>query len=430
MFKSLLLWKLRIFSKAILKKYRPDVIGVTGSVGKTSAKEAIAEVLASKFRIRASQKNYNNEVGVPLTIIGIKAPPNRSIFKWIVVFFTALHRIIIRDTTYPEILVLEMGADKIGDIKYLTDMAPCKVGVLTFISHAHTEIFKTLKKIAQEKRVIISHLAQDGFAVLNFDNNIVMENSSVTKAEKITYGFKPGADFQATDVKTIKEDGGEWPTGLAFKVNYNGNSVPVFLPGCISVTEIYAALAALAVGSIYGINLVEGGAALRKLKPLPGHLRPLAGIKRTLIIDDTYNSSPEAAKAAIVALSKIEVKSGAERYAVLGDMLELGSETEGAHREIGFAVAEHGIDFLITVGEAAKFTAQAAREAGLAEHRVASFSDSAAAGKFLQEKLSEGDVVLIKGSQGMRMEKAVKEVMEEPLQAPELLVRQTEEWLN
>ena len=147
-----------------------------------------------------------------------------------------------------------------------------------------------------------------------------------------------------------------------------------------------------------------------------------------MIIDDTYNSSPEPAISALHTLAKINVKPGAERYAVLGDMLELGPETENAHRVVGMKVAELGIDFLITVGEASKHTANAAREAGLAEHQIAMFADSVSAGKFLQDKLEEGDVILIKGSQGVRMEKIVKEIMADPLQAPALLVRQGPEW--
>ena len=429
MCKSFLLWFLRVASQAIIKKYHPDIIGITGSVGKTSTKEAVATVLAHQFSVRASHKNYNNEVGVPLTIIGIKEPPNQSLLGWLKVFSLAIYCLIVRQKNYPKILILEMGADKIGDISYLTTIAPCHIGVLTFISHAHTEIFKTIKKIAQEKRVIISHLSSDGCAVLNYDSPVVMENAGVTKAHKITYGLKDGADFQATDMKSLTDDHG-WPTGLNFKINHDGHSVPVLLPASISAGSVYAALAAVAIGIRYGLNLVEAVEALREFPALPGHLRPLPGIKHTLLIDDTYNSSPAAVKVALTTLAHIQVRSGAERYAVLGDMLELGPETEAAHREVGFTVAELGIDFLITVGEASKHTARAAREAGLSEHQIASFAESSAAGKFLQEKLEAGDVVLIKGSQGMRMERIVKEVMAEPLRASELLVRQDETWLK
>ncbi len=428
MLKTLLQNFLRLLSKTILKKYKPDIIGITGSVGKTSAKEAIATVLQSKFKVCRSPKNYNNEIGVPLTIIGVEKNPRRSVWGWFKVFLKAKKLILMRDKNYPQILVLEMGADKPGDIEYLTQLAPCKVGVLTFISHAHTEFFKTIKKIAQEKRIIISHLRPDGFAVLNFDNEMVMQNASTTKAEVITYGFKEGADLRATDINVLIDEETDWPTGLNFKVLYKGNIVPVFLPGMIAKSSISTALASLAVGTVFGVNLVDGAQALSKFPGVAGRMRLVPGIKNTLIIDDTYNSSPEAAKAAVETLAQVAIKDGAERYAAIGDMLELGPETENAHRELGFKVAELGIDNLVTVGEAAKYIAQAAKEAGLDEHRIASFATSGEAGKFLQEKLKPGDVVLAKGSQGGRMEKLVKEIMAEPLLAGKLLSRQGKEW--
>jgi len=430
MLRSILLYFLRVFTKKIINKYNPDVIGITGSVGKTSSKEAIAAVLGSKFNVRWNNKNYNNEIGLPLTVIGFDQTPGRSIFGWLYVFGTALKLIFTRAKDYSEILILEMGADKPGDIKYLTDIAPCKVGVLTFISHAHTEYFKTLKKIAQEKRVIITHLKSDDFAVLNFDNDLVMENRDKTVAEVVTYGFKDGADLRASDVNLMLDDNNNWPIGMNFKVSYKGNVVPVFLPGVVAEHLIYATLSGMAVGLVFGINLVEAAEAIKNIKPLIGHMRILSGIKDTLIIDDTYNSSPEATKSALYTLTKIVTCPGGEKYAVLADMLELGGETENAHREVGLKVAEMGVDYLITVGEASKLTAQAALEAGMDEHHIAKFADSISAGKFLQEKLKPHDLVLIKGSQGMRMERAVKEVMAEPLKAKEFLVRQGLEWIR
>ncbi len=429
MLKTILIYILRHLAKKIIKKYKSDVVGITGSIGKTSSKEAIATVLSGRFSVRHNFKNYNNEIGLPLTIIGIERSPGKSLLGWVEVFIRALKLLSARDEKYPEILVLEMGADKPGDIPYLVDIAPCKVGVLTFISHAHTEYFKTIKKIAQEKRVIISHLKSDEFAVLNFDNDLVMENKNVTKAEIITYGLKEGADLRATDINVLTDEKTGWPVGLNFKVTYKGSIVPVYLGGLVAKQLISSALAGLAVGTVYGINLVEGGQALSDFHPLPGHLCLIPGIKNTLIIDDTYNSSPEPVRAALETLAEINLKEGSQRYAVLADMLELGMETQNAHREIGLRVAELGIDFLITVGEASKHTAMAAHEAGLEEHHIASFADSATAGKFLQDKLHEGDAVLVKGSQSMRMEKIVKEVMAEPELAKDLLVRQSVEWV-
>jgi UDP-N-acetylmuramoyl-tripeptide--D-alanyl-D-alanine ligase len=426
--KGLLLKLLRFFARKVIKKYQPIVVGITGSVGKTSAKEAIATILSTKYTVHKTIKNYNNEVGVPLTILGIETPPNNSWWKWMVVFMAAWKLWMFKDKRYPQVLVLEMGADKPGDIKYLVDIAPCTVGVLTYISHAHTEFFGSLKKIIQEKRVIVSHLSAEGYAVLNYDNESVLQTKETTKAPVLTYGFKEGADIQASDVHVVYDHASGWPMGTNFKVTFKGNIVPVFLPSIAAQHLIPAALAGLSVGIVFGINLVDAGIALKSLKPLAGHMRLVPGVKKTMLIDDTYNSSPEAVKSALLTLAHFETKEGKERYAVLGDMLELGTETIAAHREIGFKVAELDIDYLIVVGEASRHTADAAEEAGMGKHAIATFSDSVAAGKFLQDKLGEGDVVLIKGSQSMRMERIVKELMANPLQAKELLVRQTEEW--
>jgi UDP-N-acetylmuramoyl-tripeptide--D-alanyl-D-alanine ligase len=430
MVKSFLMWLLGALAKSVIKKYRPIVIGITGSVGKTSAKEAIMAVLKAQFRVRATTKNYNNEIGVPMTIIGATTYPGRSFLVWTSILAKGFVLLLWKDKQYPEMLILEMGADKPGDIKYLTEMAPCTVGVLTYISHAHTEFFKSLKAIAAEKRIIIKHLPKDGYAIVNFDCAEVMETIGVTSAQVISYGFNQGAVVQATDVKIISDEATGWPTGLNFKVLYAGSIVPVFLPGMMARESISAALAGLCVGVALGVNLVEGAEGLASVQPIPGHLCLIPGVKDTLIIDDTYNSSPAAAKAALKVLQEVKLAGGSYRYAVLGDMLELGPETENAHREVGFVVAEHGIDYLITVGEAAKGIATAAHEAGLGEDKIARFATSVEAGKFLQEKLHRGDVVLVKGSQGMRMEKIVKEVMDEPLRAGELLVRQSDDWLR
>jgi len=428
--KTILHWKLRALSRLIIKKYHPDIVGITGSVGKTSTKESAAAILRSRFSVRASVKNYNNEIGLPLAIIGIDKTPGRSFFGWIKVFFAAGKLLLKKDKNFPEILVLEMGADKPGDISYLTKIAPCNVGVLTFISHAHTEFFKTIKKIAQEKKQIISHLNNDGLAVLNFDNEMVMQQTTATKAEVITYGLKEGADLQATDINIIYDEETGWPKGLNFKINYKGSVVPAFLPGFIAEHLISSALAGLCIGIYFGLNLVEGVEALKKQKPLPGHMCLIPGIKNTFIIDDTYNSSPAPTESAINTLKQITLKPGARRYAVLGDMLELGPETENSHRAIGFKVAEMGIDFLVTVGEASKGTAAAAIEAGMDRDHIASFANSTEAGKFIQEKIQTNDLILVKGSQGVRMEKIVKEIMAEPLDAPTLLVRQDGNWLQ
>jgi UDP-N-acetylmuramoyl-tripeptide--D-alanyl-D-alanine ligase len=419
---------LRILAKTIIKKYDPDVIGITGSVGKTSTKEAVKMVLKDHYNIRASAKNYNNELGVPLTIIGVEESPGKNILGWIKVFLSAIGLILLRDDNYPKILILEMGADKEGDIGYLVDIAPCKIGILTNISESHLEFFGTVAKVKKEKKKIIEHLESDGYALINCDIDGVCDMKGDTKANVLTFGFDKTTDISVSDA-IISYDEDDKLSGINFKLMHSGNVVPVFMPKALGFAHIYSALAAVGVGSIYGLNLVDIAKNLSQFEPPKGRMRLIEGIKKTLIIDDTYNSSPASSKAALEVMQEVKLQEKAKKIVVLGDMLELGKFTSEKHKEIGLRVLESEIDVLITKGEAARDIAKGAIEAGMSKDKVFSFSSNKEAGKFLQERLGEGDLVLVKGSQGMRMEKIVKEVMARPLQAKDLLVRQGGEWI-
>lgn len=418
---------LYILAKAVLKKYKPDIVGITGSMGKTSTKEAIFAVLASKFKVRQNLKNYNNELGVPLSILG-RESGFKSVFKWLGVILYGIKLILFRDKDYPQILVLEMGADHPGDIKYLTDLAPCKVGVVTGIGPAHLEFFESVDKIIKEKRIIISHLKPEGFAVLNRDDERVYEMRDKTRARILTYGFHADADVRAMEESVVGQ--GIQIEGINFKLSNAGAIVPIFLPGVLGKQHIYAALAGATVGIIYGMNLVEISDGLKNYKAPKGRMNLVPGIKNTLIIDDTYNASPIPTMAALEVLRSIHLLTEDDKkFAVLGDMLELGGFSEEGHRQVGRAAAKNGVDYLVTVGEKSRDIVRAALESGMAEDKVFHFQTPEEAGLFVQGKLKQGDVVLVKGSQGMRMEKVVKELMAEPLRACELLVRQDKEWV-
>ncbi len=194
--KKLLQLHLAMVAKAILKKYQPDIIGVTGSVGKTTSKDAIYAVLSHKFPARRNVKNYNNEIGLPLTIIGAETGGN-SLLGWLSVFAKAAGLLLARDKNYPRILVLEMGVDRVGDMKYLTALAPCKAGVVTSVAPVHLEYFKTLERIAREKSVIVTHLKKDGWAILNGDNEYILGMAggllvSLGRGTAIVSGLKAG----------------------------------------------------------------------------------------------------------------------------------------------------------------------------------------------------------------------------------------------
>ena len=433
---------LKILAKVVLKRYKPEIIGVTGSVGKSSTREAIFTVLSSEFNVRQSEKNYNNELGVPLTILGCKSA-NKSFLGWLIVIFKGLVLILFRSKSYPKILVLEMAADHPGDIKYLTSIAPCKVGVVTTVGEVHLEFFGSLENIVKEKQAIVTHLEKDGVAVLNADDKLVLGMQEKIKARVITFGFSPEAEVKAIEMALAGlEVGGEkmeegvtpesqWDLrewGVNFKLSYKGNVVPVFLPRVLGKQQVYAALAGAAVGLVYGLNLVQISKALENYKSPAGRMNLISGIKHTMLIDDTYNASPISTKAALDVVKEIALPAGSRKFAVLGDMLELGSYSEEGHKEVGKRIVESGIDFLVTVGRRALDIAEGAQDMGFDEDKIISYDDTTEAGLFLQKEIKSGDLILIKGSQGMRMERIVKELMAEPLKAGSLLVRQDKSW--
>ena len=415
---------LKILAKLILKKYRPEVIGITGSAGKTGAREAIYAVLNAKFKVRRSLKNYNNEIGLPLTVIGAAAPA-KSIFGWVKIFFLAGKLLLKQDKNYPKILILEMAADKPGDLNYLTDMVQPQVAVITSIGEAHLENFGSLEKIKQEKSVLIKVIGRQDWAVLNVDDRQIKSLVKETKAKILSYAINNEAEVRGQEIRLIFTADA---LGINFKLASRNTLVPVFLPMVISKAGVYAALAGAAVGIIKGLNLVEISQALKNYSPPSGRMRLISGIKNTYIIDDTYNASPAASILAIETLAGITKNGRENKYAVLGDMLELGKLSQVKHEEVGRAIVKNKIDKLIVVGERSRDIARGAINAGMAEDDIFHFDAIAEAGKFIQERIKSGDIILVKGSQGARMEKVVEEIMAQPLSAGELLVRQGKEW--
>jgi len=419
---------LRWLSQAILWRYKPLIVGVTGSVGKTSTKEVIYTVLKSKFSVRRNIKNYNNEIGVPLTILG-QETGGRSPWQWLQIFLVGFFEIFY-SKDYPKILVLEMGADKIGDISYLTDFVKCHVGVITAIGEipVHVEFFQSADQVAKEKANLVRSLDKGGWAVLNQDDERVKLMVRKTPAQIFTYGFDERADLRADNFEQHLSDLNE--AGLSFKVDYQGSNVPIRQRNLYAKHQAYSIMAGAAVGLIFKMNLVEIAAALKDYQPPPGRLRLLKGIKKTWIVDDTYNSSPSSSLGALELLEKMaKPEESSRKIAALGDMLELGAFTEEAHRKVG-AKAAQVVDILLAVGEKSIFMADEAKQNGLPKENVWYFASSEEAGRELQELLHEGDIILVKGSQGIRMEKIVKEIMAEPDKAKEILVRQEEAWQN
>lgn len=412
---------LRLMAIIVLKKYNPQIIGITGSVGKTSAKEAVFLAVSGKFRTRKNIKNYNNEIGIPLTIIGAESG-SRSFFKWLKVFFKWLI-IVLFPLEYPEVIVLEMGVDRPGDMKRLTDFIPVKIGIVTVISSSHLEFFKGIDQIAKEKGKIIEDLPRGGIAILNVDDELVSGMMEGVESEAISYGFSEGAQVRATNVVSVFEDGK--PQGLSFKLDYQGKSVPVRLPHIIAPHQIYAVLAGVSAGIAMKINLVDIAKALDNFSPPPGRMNILQGAKESMIIDDTYNSSPKSSLAAFETIEKIK---SSRKIAVLGDMLELGKEEEAGHKEIARKIFAMNVDIFFAVGDRMKIAVCELERLGYPKEKIFWFENPGEAGTVLLQKIKPGDLILVKGSQGMRMEKIVEKIMAEPAKGRNFLCRQSKEW--
>ena len=253
---------------------------------------------------------------------------------------------------------------------------------------------------------------------------MVITAQKETRAQVVTYGFSEKSDVRITNFANQLEEGVLY--GVSFKFAYHGKIVPVRIKGVLGKAQGYAVAAAAAVGSLFGMNFISIVEALNeKFIPLSGRSRVIPGIKNSVIIDDTYNASPLAMQE---ALETLHTTSGKRKIAVLGDMLEIGTYTLEAHKDIGKLVAKYA-DVLITVGLRGKFIAEAALRAGMEKKFVSSFMSVCEAGKFLQAKIVKGDIIIVKGSQSVRMEKIVEEVMLEPEKAGKLLVRQNKVWL-
>ncbi len=410
---------LRFVAVLVLKKYRPRIVGISGSVGKSSTKEAIALVLSVAYFVRKSEGNYNNEIGVPLTILGVKSP-GRSFFGWLRVAFRSV-ALIVFPCRYPEVLVLEMAVDRPGDMEYLLRFVPVSVGVLTRIGESHLEHFKSVSAIAREKGRLVTKLSEEDIAILNADDARVLALREKTRAKVFTYSVSGEAMVSGEHYAFDERTG----MGLSFKLRYEGTSIPVRLPHIVGEHLVSSALAAVATGLALKMNPVEILSALERFESLPGRMRLLAGKRGTLLIDDSYNASPDSVRAALTTLMRLRAK---RKIVVLGDMLELGPDADIFHAGLAEELLPMGCSGVFLIGRKARVLGEALLSRGFSSSRIFFYENPEAAGLALSEFLSEGDVVLIKGSRGMRMEKVVECVMEHPEDASKLLCCQSPEW--
>jgi len=427
--RNILQYILKILAKIILWRYRPIVVAVTGSAGKTSTKEAIYHVLKKRFRVRRNIGNYNNEIGVPLTILGSYISPETTLggmWDWLKIFLRSLF-IIIYQKNYPEILILEMGICKPGDMEYFMSFIPVKVGVFTSIGEfpVHLEFFPEKSKLVKEKSILFKSLQSDGLAVLNYDDlsvRIIGDEIS-DKTKIIYYGFVEGANLRISNYELVIKDLKKKDYGINFKLEQEGSIVPIRLIRVLGKQHASIAAAAASVGLYFDLNLVQISNALRRYRTMPGRTKLLEGIKDSWIIDDSYNASPLSVLSGLDILREFPLEEdGCKKIAVLGDMLELGEKTEDGHRQIGENIIST-VDILFTVGDRARFIADEAKKHGFSKDNIFEFSGSEDAAIHVQKIIHRGDVILIKGSRSIRMEKIVKEIMAHPEKADKLLIK-------
>lgn len=421
--KNIVVWILTLEARLVLKKYKPNIVAVTGSVGKTSTKDAIYTVLASSFYVRKSSKSFNSELGVPLTILGCDTGWNNP-FLWLGNILKGF-AVLIFPNHYPKWLVLEIGLDRPGDIENIVSWLPLDVAVMTKLARTpvHVEFFDSAEALHDEKKLLAKGLKKHGVLIVNKDDEFLSGLKHPYGGRTLTYGLSDSSDIKATNVDILCEQ--DRPVGMTFKVSHQGSVAPIQLRGVLGEHHLYPILAAVTVGFSQGVNVATISGSLRQHNAPPGRMRLLDGVNNTVLIDDTYNSSPVALRAALVALK--DTKPQGRRVAILGDMMELGGHMAEKHREMGMLAGET-VDLLITVGRRSQYIVEGARASGLPESSILSFEDSIEAGKSAKNHLKSGDYVLVKGSQSIRLEKAVRELLARPEEATRLLVRQDKAW--
>lgn len=422
-FKSIIVRILTFEASVLIRRKQPKIIAITGSVGKTSTKDAIYAAIRNNTYARKSEKSFNSEIGVPLTVLGL---PNAwsNPLMWIrnVVdgFFTAFF-----SGSYPEVLVLEVGIDRPGDIERLARWVKPDIVVLTRLPSVpvHVEYFSSPEAVAEEKMKLAGALKPDGVFIYNNDDMVIQSYLPTVLQRQVGYGRYLETNFTAREDRVVYRD--DIPVGMEFTLEHLEQKYRVFIQDTVGVQQAYSSMAALAVADELSVPTSVAVESLQALKVPPGRMRLVAGIKGTTIIDDTYNSSPTACEQSLQTLA--EIKYAKRKIAVLGDMLELGRFSSDEHKKIG-SLVEASADILLTVGIRAKQFAEGALAAGMSEKHIFQYDDAAKAGVELQAILHAGDIILVKASQGIRAEQIVEEVMAEPENAEELLVRQDSSW--
>jgi UDP-N-acetylmuramoyl-tripeptide--D-alanyl-D-alanine ligase len=349
------------------EKFTPRVIGVTGSVGKSTTKELIWSVLSTRFNTLKSQGNYNNEIGLPLTLLQLDASHER--------------------------VALEMGMYDLGEITTLCDIAQPHVGVITNVGPVHLERLGTIERIAQAKSELVQALPPQGVAILNYDDPLVRPMAEQTQAAVFTYGLSAEADLWASDVASAGLE------GIRFTFHYGSEAIHAHLP-LLGRHSVHTALRAALTGLVEGLAWEEIISGLQSL-PSSAQLRlvAVAGPNGSTLLDDSYNASPAST---IAALNLLDDLAATRKIAVLGDMMELGSYEEEGHRKVGCRAADV-VDLLVVIGPRARYIAEEAEACGLAPDAIITLENNQTAVDYLEKILEPQNIVLIKGSLSRKM---------------------------
>ncbi len=422
LFRTVVVWILTCEARIVLWRHAPTVVAVTGSVGKTSTKDAMYTAISKRHHARKSEKSFNSELGVPLTILGLPTGWS-SPLAWLENIFEGFVGALF-SREYPEWLVLEVGADRPGDIRKLAWLRPHYV-VLTHFPDVpvHVEYFESPEQVIREKRELVKALRPGGTLVVNADDPKMQHEAVRSDQNVLSYGFDESASFRVANVAVTYADGA--PSGMSATLHFQNEAHPMALEGTLGTHQLYPMLAAVAVAVADGapfatvVDSLEGHAAP------PGRMRIIAGVNGVTIVDDTYNASPAAVSAGLRTIDSLGC--GGKKIAVLGDMLELGEYSAEAHRTAGEQVADV-TDVFVATGVRMATAADAARTKNARCKAVHTVKSAAEASALVRGLLSSGDLLYVKGSQGMRMERVVRELMRDPARASECLVRQDKAW--
>lgn len=417
MFKRFIQSKLERSVKKYFRKH-PEVklVVVAGSVGKTSTKIAMGTVLNEKFRIRMHSGNHNSEISAPLAMLGVEFPDDiRSLTQWLAIFRAIRRR--IKQPTDVDVIIQELGTDAIGQIPQFGTYLIPDIAVITSVAPEHMEFFKTLDAVAAEELAAANF---SKYALINRDDIPGAYAADITNSNLNTYGTTEAAEYRFISDDYTFQDGftgsfiaPEWPVPVSTTLHVVGEH------------SIRAAVAAGAVGVKLGMSDAEITRGMAKIQPVNGRMNMLRGVNGSIIIDDSYNSSPIAVASALRALYQMNVP---QRIAVLGSMNELGEISQAEHEAVGKLCDPIGLAYVVTVGEdAEKYLAPVAKAHGC---QVVSFKGAIDAGGFVHRVLERGGAVLFKGSEGkIFLEEGIKVVLHST-EEEEKLVRQSPSWLE